>query len=306
MSKFLDQHRSKLAQLGEVYVDSHSPFANHSLTHYNPQDGYGFSELYEFERFCVGKGEYQLEHPLQISADLEAPAFGITILLSGNHIIKNHQLNRYYYLNSLMLLLRKGRLGIQTIYLQAHLKMSLITIDFDHSLLDKLQYSDLKNYCYQFFSNQDSTLIETYKLLNKNVLHQAQHLLNLKSVQTEIDLIHLEGVALELLSSLFRSQIKSTCSSIDQAIEIIEDHFHDKITIRSLARQIGINECDLKRLFKEQTGSTIANYILSQRMQLAQRLFIEGLSSEQVAEKIGYSSPHYFKQIFARHFGYKP
>lgn len=306
MTKFIDQHLSKLKQLGEIYVDAHSPLPNHSLNRYRAQDGQGYSELYEFDRFCVGKGEYQLQHALQLTADLDAHDLGITLLLSGTHIIKNHYLNQSYHLNSPMILLRKGRLGAQTIYLQAQVKMALITCDFDYHLLEKLKYSGARNDFYQFFNQPQSSLIATHKLLNKDILHQAQYLLKLQPAKTQIDLIHLEGAALELLSTLFRSQNHSGCALIDHAIEIIEHRFQDKITIAALARQVGINECDLKRAFKATTGQTIADYILNIRMQHAQRLLKDGLSTAQVAEKIGYSSPQYFRQVFVRHFGYSP
>ncbi|WON81673.1 helix-turn-helix transcriptional regulator [Acinetobacter sp. UGAL515B_02] len=65
-----------------------------------------------------------------------------------------------------------------------------------------------------------------------------------------------------------------------------------------------MNECDLKRLFKEYTGKTIGHYLLEIRMKHAQILLKEGVSVENVANQIGYSSAQYFKQIFERHFGY--
>ncbi|MFC2996370.1 hypothetical protein ACFODO_14050 [Acinetobacter sichuanensis] len=54
----------------------------------------------------------------------------------------------------------------------------------------------------KFFLTDSNPALKTINILNKNVLHQAHYLLNFPPAQSSIDLLHLEGAALELMSLL--------------------------------------------------------------------------------------------------------
>ncbi|EPF75595.1 helix-turn-helix transcriptional regulator [Acinetobacter rudis] len=307
MSVYIDSHKAVLKQVGDLFLDMYSPLPNHHLNHFNPSDGDGYSEIYDFGKLCVGKGKYWVDRPLKMSAETPHHLFGITILLSGTHRIKNHCTQHEYQIRSPMIILRKGSLGLQTIYLQEHKEMSLISLDFNNTFLESIknhfQHSDLA----QFFLTGSSPALKTIHIPNKNALHQAHYLLNLPPAQSSIDLLHLEGAALELMSTLLEDSAKTNDVplSIKKTISILETNFESKITIRTLAKQVGINECDLKRLFKEYTDKTIGHYLLEIRMKYAQALLKKGVSTENVAIQIGYSSTQYFKKIYERYFGYR-
>lgn len=308
MSKFIDSHKAVLKQVGNLYLDTYSNLPNYHLNLCNPSNGQGYTELYDFDRLCVGKGQYWLNHSLKMSANRQMYSFGLTILLSGTHHIKNHQINQEYEFQSPTIILRKGILGLQTIYLQERTQMSLITLDFDEILLRKLESSATKSDLIRFFLDGESTTIKTLYTPHKNILHYAQYILNLPFAKNTVDLMHLEGAALELLSLLLQENIEQEIIAppIQKAISILESQFDQKITIRHLSKQVGINECDLKRLFKKNTGQTIGNFLLMTRMKYAQSLLKKGMPTEHVANQIGYSSAQYFKRIFEEHFGYMP
>ncbi|APV36127.1 AraC family transcriptional regulator [Acinetobacter soli] len=306
MSIYIDSHKAVLKQVGDIFLDMCSSLPNHHLNQFNPSDGDGYSEIYDFGKLCVGKGKYCIDHPLQMSAETTTNSYGITLLLSGTHHIKNHYSNHEYQIRSPMIILRKGSLGLQTIYLQEHKKMALITLDFSETFLEIMQANFQHHEIAKFFLTDSNPALKTINIPNKHILHQAHYLLNLPPAQSSIDLLHLEGAALELMSMLLDEHSKSNQipAPIHKSIAILESEFEQKITIRTLAKWVGINECDLKRLFKEYTGKTIGHYLLEIRMKHAQILLKEGVSVENVANQIGYSSAQYFKQIFERHFGY--
>ena len=259
MSVYIDYHKAVLKQAGDIFLDSQSPLPNHQLNHFNPSNGNGFSELYDFGKICVGKGKYWLNQPIQISAEYSVHSFGITLLLSGTHHIKNHRNNIEYELRSPMIILRKGNLGLQTIYLQQQKTMSLITFDFNEDLFKTIQSTHKDNELTSFFSNSHTSTMKTINVPNKDILHQAHYLLNLPPAQSSLDLLHLEGAALELLSLIFHKSTKdqSIPEPIRKTMFILENQFDRKITIRTLSKEVGMNECDLKRLFKEHTKQTI-------------------------------------------------
>ena len=94
---------------------------------------------------------------------------------------------------------------------------------------------------------------------------------------------------------------------ISKAREILIEHIGEPITIRELSRKVAINECYLKKGFKEMFGTTIFDFYQSQRMEHARYLLYEkGLSVTDVSVMLGYSSISHFSTAFKKHTGLKP
>ncbi len=94
---------------------------------------------------------------------------------------------------------------------------------------------------------------------------------------------------------------------INLAREILLDHIGEPLTIRELSRKVAINECYLKKGFKELFGTTIFDFYQSQRMEHARYLLYEkGLSVTEVSIMLGYSSISHFSTAFKKHTGLKP
>jgi len=94
---------------------------------------------------------------------------------------------------------------------------------------------------------------------------------------------------------------------IVNAREILIQHIGEPITIKELSRKVAMNECYLKKGFKEMFGSTIFDFYQSQRMEHAKYLLYEkGLSVTEVSLMLGYSSISHFSTAFKKHTGLKP
>jgi len=91
------------------------------------------------------------------------------------------------------------------------------------------------------------------------------------------------------------------------AREILLEHISEPLTIKELSRKAAINECYLKKGFKEMYGTTIFDFFQSQRMEHAKYLLYEkGLSVTDVSALLGYSSISHFATAFKKHTGLKP
>ena len=76
---------------------------------------------------------------------------------------------------------------------------------------------------------------------------------------------------------------------------------------KELSRKVAINECYLKKGFKEMYGTTIFDFFQSQRMEHAKYLLYEkGLTVTDVSASLGYSSISHFSTAFKKHTGIKP
>lgn len=94
---------------------------------------------------------------------------------------------------------------------------------------------------------------------------------------------------------------------ITMAREILIQHIGDPLTIKELSRKVAINECYLKKGFKEMFGTTIFDFYQNQRMEHARYLLYEkGLSVSEVSAMLGYSSISHFSTAFKKHTGIKP
>ena len=94
---------------------------------------------------------------------------------------------------------------------------------------------------------------------------------------------------------------------ISLAREILLQHIGEPITIKALSRKVAMNECYLKKGFKEMFGTTIFDFYQSQRMEHAKYLLYEkGLTVTEVSILLGYSSISHFSTAFKKHTGLKP
>lgn len=105
---------------------------------------------------------------------------------------------------------------------------------------------------------------------------------------------------------------KFLCNETDRgkivrAREILLQNLGEPITIKELSRKVAINECYLKKGFKELFGATIFDFYQSERMQYARYLLYEkGLSVTDVSFLLGYSSISHFSTAFKKYTGIKP
>lgn len=94
---------------------------------------------------------------------------------------------------------------------------------------------------------------------------------------------------------------------IIKAREVLLKHIGDPITIKDLSKKVAMNECYLKKGFKEMYGTTIFEFYQNQRMEHAKYLLYEkGLSVTDVSALLGYSSISHFSTAFKKQTGLKP
>ncbi len=147
----------------------------------------------------------------------------------------------------------------------------------------------------------DSLLNHSYSGSLENIFVNAKiHELLLYSLECLVDEKD-EGFSCKFLANeLDREKIL-------KAREVLLQHIGDPITIKELSRKVAINECYLKKGFKEIFGTTIFDFYQQQRMEHAKYLLYEkGLSVTDVSALLGYSSISHFSTAFKKHTGLKP
>jgi AraC-like DNA-binding protein len=136
----------------------------------------------------------------------------------------------------------------------------------------------------------------------ENIYINAQtQILLLYSLECMIGEREVEGFRCKFLAN------EADREKIARAREILLQHIGEPLTIRELSRKAAINECYLKKGFKEMFGTTIFDFYQGQRMEHARYLLYEkGMSVTEVSIMLGYSSISHFSTAFKKHTGLKP
>lgn len=94
---------------------------------------------------------------------------------------------------------------------------------------------------------------------------------------------------------------------VRKARDHILSHISDTVTTEQLAKELGMNRTYLCKLFAEETGLTINQYVTKVKMEEAKRLMdITPKSIADIAAYLGYSSQSYFQRVFKQQYGLTP
>lgn len=94
--------------------------------------------------------------------------------------------------------------------------------------------------------------------------------------------------------------------SVSRAIGWINSHLEEDLSLDALAAQCYVTKYHLCRLFKEETGFTVGEYILQQRLLLAGALLRAGESVQKAGEAAGFRNYNHFIRTFSRWMGLSP
>jgi AraC family transcriptional regulator, transcriptional activator of the genes for pyochelin and ferripyochelin receptors len=132
--------------------------------------------------------------------------------------------------------------------------------------------------------------------------------------------LYLESKCLELIALKLEQMKKEDCKSdraialktedidhIYQAKEILISNLDNPPSLLDLARQVGLNDCTLKRGFRQVFGTTVFGYLYDYRMLEAQNLLLQKrMSINAIARKVGYTNRSAFYRAFRKKFGISP
>ncbi len=92
-----------------------------------------------------------------------------------------------------------------------------------------------------------------------------------------------------------------------EAVRYIRHHFREDVALADVARHIDMSPSWLTKHFNQECGMSIPQYLLSVRMERAQRLFLEtNMLVFEVANAVGFDNPRYFVSVFKKATGLTP
>ncbi len=95
-------------------------------------------------------------------------------------------------------------------------------------------------------------------------------------------------------------------SKVTDIITYIHHNIDSQLTVGEIAAHFYLSTSYLCRLFKKSTGTTINSYIISRRIELAQRLLSGGYSVNEVYSMCGFNDYSNFFKAFTKKVGISP
>lgn len=156
----------------------------------------------------------------------------------------------------------------------------------------------------------------TTSVAMQTVLHQILHC----PFQDITKKIYLESKVWELMALLIeeekeRYEVKRPFSTlkpedidrIHHAKEILTQQIDHPPLLLDLARQVGLNDCSLKRGFREVFGTTAFGYLHDYRLEQARQLLLENrFNVSEIAVRVGFGSCSYLSKVFRKKYGVSP
>ena len=129
----------------------------------------------------------------------------------------------------------------------------------------------------------------------------------IKNFLEELIILLMRGIAGRGESSLFPSKESMENHLVTLVKSFVKEHVYDNPRLSDICRSLGYSKSYLSKLFKEQTGESIASYAIKNKMKVAKALIREGnLNFSEISDKLAFDNPQYFSRAFKRETGMTP
>lgn len=152
-----------------------------------------------------------------------------------------------------------------------------------------------------FCELSDSAVIEVDSIFLKidNILKDQK---GMKYARLSAELARLAEIGLEYTKHNVKSNDK-----LSDIFSLINDSAFNKISLEEICKKTHISKYHLCRIFKENMGITITEYVKKKRLSLACQLLMNTNDKiTEIAEKCGFGDSSFFTKVFAREQGMTP
>lgn len=95
--------------------------------------------------------------------------------------------------------------------------------------------------------------------------------------------------------------------AVNEALDYIEEHFNEKISIADVANMHHFNVCYFGNLFKKNTGISFTGYIVNKRLKKAEKLLKEtDYPISEISAMVGYDDVFHFSKLFKKYKNISP
>ncbi|MDM5199400.1 response regulator [Fictibacillus enclensis] len=113
-----------------------------------------------------------------------------------------------------------------------------------------------------------------------------------------------EQMGLHAVSMVYKEDASDAIQSVTEYIRMNLD---EKLSLKQLADHVFLHPQYLSRLFKQETGKTVTEYITQKRIKKSRELLIQSHSSiTEISQQCGFTDINYFSRVFSKLEGVPP
>lgn len=117
----------------------------------------------------------------------------------------------------------------------------------------------------------------------------------------------LENVSLSIAAKVNNYNNKSIKLVLRKAIDYIQEHYKEQITLNDVAEHVYVSTSYLSRMFKKELGKNFVDFLNGLRIEKAKELLMDPqYKTYEVAEIVGIADAHYFSRLFKKYEGLSP
>jgi AraC-like DNA-binding protein len=93
----------------------------------------------------------------------------------------------------------------------------------------------------------------------------------------------------------------------ENIIAILEENIQNRLSLEDISKQVNISISQVKKVFRQEIGSSVIHYFIQLKIEEAKRLINESeMNFTQISEFLGYDTIGYFSRIFKQKTGMTP
>lgn len=113
--------------------------------------------------------------------------------------------------------------------------------------------------------------------------------------------------AIELVTKVKENTIPQYNSPlVNRCVHLIHVHLHNRLKIADIANNLHVSRDYLSQAFRKETGISLHQYILDQKMNEAKQMLSAGMSINETSYTLCFCNESHFIQLFKKKFGITP
>ena len=113
--------------------------------------------------------------------------------------------------------------------------------------------------------------------------------------------------AIELVSKVKENNIPHTYSDlINRCMHLIHINLHSRLKIEQLSNALHVSRDYLSQAFKKETGISLHQYILNQKLDESQKMLSSGMTINETSYTLCFCNESHFIQLFKKKYGITP
>lgn len=143
---------------------------------------------------------------------------------------------------------------------------------------------------------------EEYIEIPDNISRVQKKVIDAEDVDEIIGILH--NFILDFIKTLLESRIGNSDMIIRKAVDFINEHYSEKISLDHIADSVGISKYYFSTLFKKEMGINFTSYLNQIRIEKAKKLLKNPIMTvSQIYYQVGFSDQQYFSKIFKKYVG---